>query len=222
MLPDYTLVRSRRRTLELRVYPDHRIEVRAPLRTSRRDIDEFVRSRRGWIQRRLRTLEQRPPPPAYRQGCRHPFLGDHLPLEIEASGRTRVRFHGDRIHVAVPDPQSEETVANALLEAYRREAKRYFPRLIDNAFDWFADNGHRRPVLRVKNMKTRWGSLSSRGYINLNLQLMQLPPDCIEYVIMHELCHLEHMHHGPAFHALMDERMPDWRVRSQRLREQFP
>ena len=76
---------------------------------------------------------------------------------------------------------------------------------------------HRMPVLRVKKMRSRWGSLSRRGYINLSLALMQYPPAVIDYVVMHELCHLEYMHHGPAFHALMDRRMPDWPARKRRL-----
>jgi predicted metal-dependent hydrolase len=66
-------------------------------------------------------------------------------------------------------------------------------------------------------MKTRWGSLSSNSLITLNLRLIQTPRECIEYVIMHELCHLEHNHHSEAFFKLLSRRMPDWKTRKQKL-----
>src|SRR5690606_39832156 len=74
-----------------------------------------------------------------------------------------------------------------------------------------------RPQLRIKKMRTRWGSLSQRGYINLNLALMQLPEHLLELVVVHELCHLKHFDHGPGFRALMSQCLPDWRVREQQL-----
>ena len=100
---------------------------------------------------------------------------------------------------------------------WRGLARTRFQESIERQFPWFAERGHRMPVLRVKKMRSRWGSLSRRGYINLSLALMQYPPAVIDYVVMHELCHLEYMHHGPAFHALMDRRMPDWPARKRRL-----
>ena len=100
---------------------------------------------------------------------------------------------------------------------YREQARRHFNTEIDRQFPFFADRGHARPLLRVKRMKSRWGSLSSRGYINLNLALIQLPRPCLEYVVTHELCHLEHMNHGPGFQRLMDQRLPDWRARKALL-----
>lgn len=66
-------------------------------------------------------------------------------------------------------------------------------------------------------MKSRWGSLSSRGYINLNLELIKTPLPCIEYVVLHELCHLEHMNHGPGFRRLLSQCLPDWQQRRQQL-----
>lgn len=74
------------------------------------------------------------------------------------------------------------------------------------------------PQLRVKNMRTRWGSLSSRGYINLNMKLMHLPEHLIEMVVVHELCHSHHLHHGQAFYQLMAQHMPDYQQRERELR----
>lgn len=213
---DYQLIRSRRRSLELRVYPDRRLEVRAPLRTRQRDIDAFVAGRRDWIERKLATMPPPSPPPDFGAGSRHLFLGERRPLQLE-SGRHRVRFDDGLIHVRTADIHCPDGVARALERGYREAAKGHFEALIDRHFPWFDERGHRRPTLRVKKMKTRWGSLSQRGYINLNLQLIKTPPACVEYVVVHELCHLEEANHGPRFHALMDRHLPDWRERRRRL-----
>src|SRR5690554_5936291 len=70
---------------------------------------------------------------------------------------------------------------------------------------------------RVKKMRTRWGSLSQRGYINLNLALIQLPEALMELVVVHELCHLKHFDHGVGFKQLMTQCLPDWRERERAL-----
>jgi predicted metal-dependent hydrolase len=211
----YTVTRSRRRSLELRVFPDHRIEVRAPLRTRDQDIAEFVDSRRDWLQRTLTQLAERPPPLqlALVDGARHPFLGRPVTLRL-AQGPSGAVLRQDELFITATSPER----AAALLDRwYREQARQHYEAEIDRHFPFFAARGHTRPVLRIKQMKSRWGSLSRRGYINLNLALIRLPMPCLEYVVVHELCHLEQMNHGPQFHALMDQRLPDWRARRQLL-----
>lgn len=209
---DYHLIRSRRRSLELRIYPDHRLEVRAPMRTRQRDIDAFVASRRDWIERKRAAMPPPPPPPDFGHGSLHLYLGERRPLHLE-SGRHRVSFDNGAIRVRTSDIHCPDAIAGSLEKGYREAARSLFDWLIDKHFPWFAERGHRRPRLRVKKMKTRWGSLSQRGYINLNMQLVKTPVECIEYVVVHELCHLEEANHGPGFHALMDRHLPDWRRR---------
>ncbi|MBZ2188960.1 M48 family metallopeptidase [Alcanivorax sp. JB21] len=214
----YTLIRSRRRSLELRVLADQRLEVRAPERASERDIRAFVESRRGWIERTLARMAERPAPLvlALEQGARHPLLGQPIQLAIRPGPRRAPELRQDQLHIQIPDA-APARVATVLDSWYREQARTHFNAEIDRQFPFFADRGHARPLLRIKRMKSRWGSLSSRGYINLNLALIQLPRSCLEYVVAHELCHLEHMDHGPGFHRLMDQRLPDWRARKALL-----
>ena len=213
---EYELVRSRRRSLEVRVRLDGSVQVRAPLRLAAYRVEAFVDARRDWIRDQQQRMAARPRP-RWRHGdaCQH--LGEPLTLNVTGAGKARVDRRGDALHVAVPDPLDETAVSHAVQEWWRGLARNRFQESIERQFSWFAERGHRLPVLRVKKMRTRWGSLSRRGYINLNLALMQYPPAVIDYVVMHELCHLEYMHHGPAFHALMDQRMPDWPARKRRL-----
>lgn len=218
-LPAYSVVRSKRKSLELRLHPDRSLEVRAPGRVRDADIRAFVASRRDWIARRLRAMPEPTPPPRLAEGAGHLFRGERLPLRIVTAGRRRVRFGEDGIELHLPEPHTEERLARSLEEGYRREARTRLADSIDAWFPWFRERGHARPRLRVKKMKTRWGSLSSRGYINLNMALMKVAPECAEYVVVHELCHLEEANHGPGFQRLMDRHLPDWRERRKALNQ---
>ena len=218
-LPDYRVVRSKRRTLELRLHPDHSLEVRAPRRIRDEDIRAFVASRRDWIARRLRDMPVPAPAPRLAEGAGHLFLGQRLPLQIRPARRKSVHFGDDAIALHLPEPHTEERLGRLLEDGYRSEARTRLAGWIDLYFPWFRAGGHERPRLRVKKMKTRWGSLSTRGYINLNLALMKVAPECAEYVVVHELCHLEEANHGPGFQRLMDLHLPDWRARRDRLNQ---
>ncbi|WP_245932512.1 M48 family metallopeptidase [Isoalcanivorax indicus] len=217
-LPEYRLIRSDRRSLELRVLPDQRLEIRAPRRTAQSDIDAFLRSRLPWLARTRDRLAERPAPLTLPlvHGARHPLLGQPVQLHIQVGARRPPVLQDDRLHIQLPAP-TPDAIASVLDGWYRAQARSAFNAEIDRQFPFFAARGHARPTLRIKRMKSRWGSLSSRGYINLNLALIQLPRSCLEYVVAHELCHLEHMDHGPGFHRLMDQRLPDWRARKTLL-----
>lgn len=216
---DYTIIRSRRRSLELRLYPDRRIEVRVPLRTSEHDINAFIASKSAWLQKRLSTLPEREQKPAlqYCHGEGHLFLGERYPLSLTAARRHATALADGRIEMLLPNPEDNERVAAQLSRWYRAQAEAIFNRVIDQHFPFFAGRGHNRPLLRIRSMKSRWGSLSSRGFINLNAELIKTPLHSIEYVVIHELCHLEHMNHGPGFRRLLSQRLPDWERRKQEL-----
>ncbi|MBQ9311340.1 MAG: M48 family metallopeptidase [Bacteroidales bacterium] len=100
--------------------------------------------------------------------------------------------------------------------ALRKEAKAYLPvRLAELA----AEHGFEFNSVRIKHNSSNWGSCSSKGNINLNLNLMRLPEELRDYVLLHELCHLRHMNHGPEFHALLESLCPNHAELRKRLRE---
>lgn len=214
---DYRLVRSKRRSFELRVYPGGEVELRAPQRARQHDIDAFYESRQQWLARKIDELAARPPASVWQceQAARLFFLGEPLQLQLRV-GPPNVAGEGSQLCLSLP--ASKADCYQPLLENwFRHQAKACFSTVIDHHFPYFAQLGHVRPQLRVKKMRTRWGSLSSRGYINLNIALMQYPPELVEYVVVHELCHLQHMNHGKEFKALQSERLPDWQQRKQQL-----
>jgi predicted metal-dependent hydrolase len=107
-----------------------------------------------------------------------------------------------------------------LLERWLRERSRQrFERSVTECSERLRRYGVARPELRLRRMKKRWGSCTPRGVIHLNPQLIKAPSHCIDYVVMHELCHLKHPHHGSAFYELLRRLMPDWERRKRRLEQ---
>lgn len=219
----FELVRSARRTLAIQVHPDGRLVVRAPRRCPVAEIDRFVASRAAWIQRKRSEFAARVrPEPVYRQGASHPYLGDGYQLRVSCGRPARVGLVDGQLGVRVPEPDDEAQIRRALETWYRSRAKALFQDRVAHWHGRMAYLGIPLPGLRVRAMRSRWGSCSNRGNVNLNLWLIKLPLECIDYVVVHELCHLREFHHGPDFHALMDEVLPDWRRRRALLREQGP
>ena len=216
-MSDFELIRSKRRSLELRVLEDGRVQVRAPQRAPLRMVQAFVDSRRQWIAEQQQRQATRPRQ-RWQDGEVMAWRGDALIMDV-CQGRTRVAVSGRYLSVRVMAPEDEAAVRTAVEGWMRRQAGAVFEESIERQFGWFGEQGFSRPTLRIKKMRTRWGSLSARGYINLNMALLHYPPAALDYVVMHELCHLQHMDHGPGFHGLMDARMPDWRARKALLEQ---
>ena len=193
------------------MYPDGRVQVRAPMRMARREIDEFIDSRRAWLARQLTQIRQTATPPLrYEQGEQHLVFGRRVPLILEQGPRPRVMLTRSGLRVRSPSLAAQE-IQTRLENWYRAQGYVTFNELIDRHFPFFAERGHQRPTLTIRKMKTRWGSLSARGGMSLNLELVKAPVPLIEYVVIHELCHLEHANHGKGFQQLMTRLLPDWR-----------
>lgn len=205
---------TRRRTLGLALHPDGTLTVSAPHTLPLKVIREFVASQRGWIDtRRRRLAARRGAPMRFETGAALPLLGGELRLHIEpGGGRGRCRRDGERLHVRVPDAGA----AHAAVEAwYRRQAQAHFRARVAH----FAPHIGRAPnAIQVRAQRTRWGSCSARGVISLNWRLLQLPAALLDYVVVHELCHLRVPNHSPRFWAEVARVLPDWRERRRALR----
>jgi predicted metal-dependent hydrolase len=123
-----------------------------------------------------------------------------------------------------PSPTAESDHVKQLLDAwYLRRAKRELAARLQACWadpsgeETSPFNGRPLPTLRVKHMRSRWGSMSPKGAMSLRADLVRAPVECIDYVIVHELCHLVHPHHGRPFWAMVERLMPDWKHRRCRL-----
>jgi predicted metal-dependent hydrolase len=218
---DYELVYSRRKTLAIHVYPDGSVVVRAPLGTRLDRIADVVRKRAAWILRHQRQFRDYAAPKLlprrYVSGEAYRYLGRQLRLKLVSDTVGRVRLSGAYLVVGAPDPGDRQRVARLVDGWYRRRARRVFAERLRACFPGVEPLGVRYPDLLVRAMKSRWGSCGASGRITLNLRLIQAPTDLIDYVVLHELCHLVEHNHSPAFYALLDRVLPDWRERRQAL-----
>ncbi len=217
----FGLVRSARKTLGLYVYRDGSVLVRAPLRAKMADIFIFLQQRWAWLQEKREQFadEPAPVPLAYADGLRFLHLGQRYALRLQPSTRTQISLEGEELVVRMPPLvlESQEEIEQAIRRWQRREALRVFPLRLAFCHEAMRELQLPFPALSVRRMRSRWGSCSSKGAITLNLELIRMPPACIDYVIIHELCHLQEFHHGPAFYALQARFLPDWAERKALL-----
>ena len=158
-------------------------------------------------------------PLRYAQGEKHLLLGRRYPLDISVrpDERRRIAWLSDRIRVIVPERPDAETVRIVLLDGYRRLALDEFAARLQAVSEQAAWTRRRPPPLRVRRMKASWGTCSVDGLITLNPLLLRAPSRCVDYVIVHEVCHLREHNHSARFYALQEQLFPAWRQAKQHL-----
>lgn len=207
-----------RRTLTIEVHPDSRVLVRAPLGCAEELIAERVNRRAEWISRKLAEFERyRPRTPArqYLGGESHLYLGRQYRLKLIQSDVSGVKLMRGQMIVSHAGEANPDKVKALLHRWYLDRARVVFTDVLDSGlarFRWLAP-----PRLIVRDMKTRWGSLSAGGSMTLNSRLIQAPRACIEYVVIHELCHTRYRDHDARFFRLLGQMMPGWERRKARL-----
>lgn len=220
----YDLTFAERKTLGISVHPDLSVTVIAPEGSDFTLVERKVRKKAPWILKQQRELSRYlpdVPPRQYVSGETHHYLGRQHRLKIIESPN---RFEGVRwsrgfINVYVRDTLDREHVRQLVERWYRKQAKRIFNERLDACLAKAAHLGITQPELVLRVMPTRWGSCTASGRILLNPKLLLVPRSLIDYVVMHELCHLKEHNHSRAFFALLGMVMPDWRVRQRRLNE---
>ena len=205
---EYRIRRSARaRRVRVTVDPDGSVTVTLPRKTPERAAKEAVKELAPWIARRRRVLARAAEELARPAGT-VPYLGEALTL-VPQPGRERVHRRGDMLLVPAGDPHP------ALERFYRRAARAEIAARLDAAT---ARAGSRYSALMIRGQRTRWASCSSEGGMSFNWRLLLAPAEILDYVVEHEVCHLEVMDHSPRFWALLESRSPDWRAHAAWLR----
>lgn len=208
----YNIVRSaRRRTASIVIHPDNRIDVRAPSHLSDSHIDAWVASKQPWIEKKLHfnTHSRRQhQPKTFRQGERFTLLGCNYALSVEPSTRRQVILNGYQLVCRSPLPDHREALRKQITAWYRQYAARYLQQRVEH----YAQLTGLTPTLTgIKNYRTRWGSCHIDGRIYFNWRIIMAPPHIADYVVVHEMCHLQHHNHSPAFWQLVASILPDYR-----------
>ena len=203
----YTLKRSRRRSLGLRV-DGQGLTVNMPLRASKKWVNEVLRDKAAWVLKKLRQAEaQKALPVSWQDGEKLPFLGDEISLSLmSGAARTQPVLYGENLVVTCVDPLNQSAIQTKVEQWYKRQALICFTGRLDlytKRLELAA-----APPLRLSNATSLWGSCNAQGILRLSWRLIKAPLYQIDYVVAHELAHLRHMNHSPAFWAVVESIYP--------------
>lgn len=202
------------------VNPDLSVVIHAPRKAALADIENAVGKKARWIAGTLdkvETYHPLPTPKQYVSGETFVYLGRQYRLKVINGALGTARMSGRYLRVSVADREDREKVRKQVEQWYQAHALATFERYLAKCYSVALRHGVPEPTVCVRKMKRRWGSCSASGRITLNVHLVQVPVHCIEYVIMHELCHLQHHNHSPSFYRLLTRCQPDWRTRKATL-----
>jgi predicted metal-dependent hydrolase len=221
---EYMLRRTgRRKTVAITVEPTGEVTVKAPATLRIDQVERILARRQGWIRRRVRDARSLPPPPAPREwvnGETHRYLGRQYRLRVEQGRPANVRLAGRYFRVTVADPADRDSVRRRMERWYLDHARTVFTRRLGELVRTTPRlRLSEPPPLLVRRLRRRWGSCSPEGRILINVDAVRLPVGCIDYLLVHELCHLRVPHHGPEFWRLLSLCMPDWERWRKRLDE---
>ena len=207
---DFYLEYSNRKTLGITVKPDLSVLVKAPVDTALEKVEETLRKKASWIIRQqsfFLTFHPKTPAKKFMGGETHLYLGRQYRLSIVQTKLESVKLKGKFIEVATIDKLRVRQLVNGW---YLGNAKIKFQSIAQPIIDRFKIYKVEPSSIVLRDMPTRWGSCTPKGKIILNPELIKAPKGCIEYVIIHELCHLVHHDHTQRFIDLQTKEMKDW------------
>lgn len=171
-MTEYSIIRSRRRSISVEVNSELEIIVRAPYLVPKSVIDGFVRSKEYWIEKAKEKMREKA-------------------------------------------KNSPKLLSDEQISILRERAKKEIPKRIE----YYSEiTGLKPAALKITSAKTRFGSCSGKNSVCISLFLMRYPSECIDYVVLHELCHIKHKNHGKQFYALLEKYMPDYKTREKMLK----
>ncbi len=210
---EYILIRSQRRDVLMQALPEGETRVYAPSYMHLRDVDALVRGRIGELAEMHAALEHQ----LEENRLRHPVApGSHicvegraLRLELERGSRVAMELTGEVFRLRLPEPGDEDQVRAAIRQALSRLA---LARIRERLKIFAPRIGVEFGRVTVRDQRSRWGSCSSKGNLNFNWKLIMAPPQVLDYVVIHELCHRIEFNHSPRFWGLVRGQMPEYEV----------
>lgn len=223
----YQLTRKKVKNVNLRIKPDGKVLVSANRRVPIEFIDGFIRRKQKFILSALAKYEEKrnliqDTPRRYVSGESYELLGKNLRLKVEESENETIYSDGVYIILRVRDKDNfrhKEIMMTKWLKEYQMTV---FKELINKIYAQMQKYDVPFPTLKVRCMKSRWGSCQpQKGIITLNSRLIAAPENCIEYVVLHEFVHFIHPNHSKQFWNFVTMMMPDWKERKRELERHF-
>ena len=213
MKTEYTLIRAKRKTMVIQVKPDGTVVVRAPMKLAKREIDRFVQQKEEWITAHREELlrQKQNKEQFFLSDGNLPLLGELLPIEY--TQEKKAFYHEGTFFLR---EGSEQELGAQAVEIYRTIARE---ELIKRVAFYAPKLGVQPAGIRINGAKGRWGSCSGKNRLNFSWRLMLVPEHCVNYVVVHELCHILHHDHSRAFWQEVERFFPDWRECREQLAE---
>jgi predicted metal-dependent hydrolase len=216
---DFILSWQSRKSLGIKIYPDAGVEVLAPMGSDEAEIMKKVKAKAPWILKQLDHFQAfRPstPPRKFINGETHLYLGRQYRLRIVPDACNSIKLSSGRLWIHATYTEKEK-LEQQLKRWYNQKALLVFEELLLQILPRFKKHKISKPSLMIRTMKKRWGSCTPGGRIILNPELVKASKGSIEYVIVHELCHLVHHSHTKPFFDLQSRMLPDWKKWKERL-----
>jgi predicted metal-dependent hydrolase len=220
-LINFKLRRRYRKTLAIHVRSDSCVEVMSPVYVSINKIYEIVQRRASWIISKQQSLKQNfvdKPILQFLSGENHRYLGHQYRLKISLGLQNQVELLGDYIAITAHYPRNSNLIKGLLESWFNDRADEQFRERLDFCLAKFPNSEKFRPtIIVIKTLKSSWGSMTKSRRLVLNKKLIHAPVECIDYVIVHELCHIQHFDHSPAFWSFVGAILPNWKERKKQL-----
>jgi predicted metal-dependent hydrolase len=220
-LISFKLRRSDRRTISLRVHYDTRVEVSSPINVSISKIYELVQKRASWIIAKQQFFKQNyvnKPTRKFLSGETHKYLGREYNLKVSLGLQNQVSLSGDDILIIAHYPRNSDLIKDLFENWLSDRAYEIFKERLDFCLSKFPNTEKFLPTsMVIKTLKSSWGSMTKSKRLVLNKRLIHAPTECIDYVIVHELCHIQHFDHSSAFWNLVASILPNWKELKKQL-----
>ncbi|HPI69453.1 MAG TPA: SprT family zinc-dependent metalloprotease [Bacteroidales bacterium] len=218
----YKTIFTKRKTISIILSPTGKITIRAPYGTPKKTIEDLLNKKADWIQKHLTKYtdyHRLTPDRAYRNGDPVLFLGREYPLKLSESGSNYIQLSDTNIEAFIKAPIEDNKVRMILEKWYLFQAGKVIRCKVQDIITLHSRYGFSPSEIVTKRLKSRWGSCSTRGRITINSELIKLEMRFLEYVIIHELCHLKYHNHGKDFYRLLEQIVPDYKIVRQELRK---
>lgn len=212
---EYQITRKRIKNFILRIYPDLKITVSAPISASDRDIEKFISSKREWIEKTLEKIKSRQENLKAKKEKGINILGREVELRIISSDLKRIRLTENSLYIYTNESSKsfiEKILLDWKIEKLKEILEKYLEKyttLLETKINYY----------KIKKLSSAWGIYHKReNYISFNFDLIEKEEPLIEYVVLHELCHIFHMDHQKGFWSLVEKYMPDYKERRKKLK----
>ena len=216
---EYNLSFATRKSLGIKVLPDGLVKVIAPNDTSIIDINKKVKLKANWILKQQAffcSYKPNTPTRKFVNGETHLYLGRQYKLQIIEDTINEIKIYKGAM-IMKTKKINPEYLEKKLNEWYKEKAIFHFEELLNSSLEKFNKYKIEKPVLDIRLMQKRWGSCTKSGKIILNTELIKAPKGSIEYVVIHELCHLIHHNHNKEFYNLQNKLSPNWEKWKEKL-----